>query len=134
MTVVDSSVVVDYLLGRPGAAFVAFERVLVEEGDVAAPDVLVFEVLAVLRRAVQRGELEGRRAEAAIEDLGDLPLLLYPALTLRRRAWELRENCTIGDGLFAALAQLLDEPLMTVDRRLAAAARAHAGVTVVEPI
>jgi len=45
----------------------------------------------------------------------------------------LRDNCTIGDGLFAALAQLLEEQLMTVDRRLAAAARDHAGVAVVEP-
>lgn len=133
MTVVDSSVVVDYLLGRAGSAE-AVERVLVEEGDVAAPDVLVFEVLAVLRRSVQRGELAADRAEAAIGDLGDMQLLLYPALTLRERAWRLRENCTIGDGLFAALAELLDEPLMTVDRRLAAAARDHAGVTVVEPV
>jgi predicted nucleic acid-binding protein len=131
MTVVDSSVV-DYLLGH-GPAAGAVARALTDEGDLAAPDVLVFEVLAVLRRAVLRGELTAARAAAAVDDLGDLPLLLYPALTLRRRAWELRNNCTIGDGLFVALAQLLEEPLMTVDRRLAAAARDHAGVTVVAP-
>lgn len=130
MTVLDSSVVVDYLLGSGAAAQV--QQVFSEESEAAAPDVLVFEVLAVLRRDVQRGDLTAARARGAVEDLGDLPLLLYPALTLRERAWELRENLTIGDGLFAALAEQLGEPLLTKDRRLAAGARRQAGIEVVE--
>lgn len=131
MTVVDTSAVVDYLLGDGIAA--AVQRLLEAEGAVEAPDVLVFEVLAVLRRDVQRGHLTAARARGAVEDLGDLPLQLYPALALRERAWELRENLTIADGLFAALAAQLGEPLLTKDRGLAAAARDHAGVELVEP-
>lgn len=130
MTVLDSSVVIDYLVGTGVAARV--QAVFAEEGEAAAPDVLVFEVLAVLRRHVQQRTLTAARARGAVEDLGDLPLLLYPALTLRERAWELREDLTIGDGLFAALAEQLGEPLLTKDRRLAAGARRHAGIEVVE--
>ncbi len=48
----------------------------------------------------------------------------------RRRSAHAAE---LDPGTFA-LAELLDERLMTVDRRLAAAARDHAGVTVVEPV
>lgn len=130
MTVLDSSVVVDYLVGTGVAARV--QAVFSAEGEAAAPDVLVFEVLAVLRRHVQQRTLTAARARGAVEDFGDLPLLLYPALTLRERAWELRDNLTIADGLFAALAEQLDEPLLTKDRGLAAAARHHAGIEVVE--
>jgi predicted nucleic acid-binding protein len=130
VTVLDTSAVVDYLLGDGVAADV--QRLFERERVAAAPDVLVFEVLAVLRRGVQRGELTAARARGAVEDLGDLPLQLFPALALRARAWELRENLTIADGLFAALAEQLGEPLLTKDSGLAASARDHAGVEIVD--
>lgn len=130
MTVVDSSAVVDYLLGIGAEREV---RRLVTSGELlAAPDVIVFEVLAVVRRHAQRGTLAPERARSAVDDLGDLPLELFPSLALRGRAWELRENLTIGDGLFAALAEQLGEPLMTKDSRLAATARDQLGVTVLD--
>lgn len=130
MTVLDTSAVVDYLLGSGAAKQV--RELLVQGGQAAAPDVLVFEVLAVLRRQVQRGGLSAERAAGAISDLGDLPIELFPALALRARAWELRDNLTIGDALFAALAEQLGEPLATKDTGLAAAARQQTGVTVLE--
>lgn len=130
MTVLDSSVVVDYLLGRGVAEQV--RELLRREGTAAAPDVVVFEVLAVLRRQVQRGGLSAERAAGAVADLGDLSIDLFPALALRARAWELRDNLTIGDALFAALAEQLGEPLATKDRRLAAGARRQTDVTVLE--
>jgi predicted nucleic acid-binding protein len=130
VTVVDSSAVVDYLLGIGAEREV---RRLVTSGELlAAPDVIVFEVLAVVRRHAQRGTLAPERARSAVDDLGDLPLELFPSLALRGRAWELRENLTIGDGLFAALAEQLGEPLMTKDSRLAATARDQLGVTVLD--
>lgn len=130
MTVVDSSAIVDYLLQQDAAAYV---QELIASGELlAAPDVLTFEVLAALRRHVLRGSLSAERAQGAVQDLGDLPVELFPALLLRGRAWELRSNLAIGDGLFAALAEQLGEPLITKDRGLAVAARLHAGVEVVE--
>ncbi len=130
MTVLDTSVVIDFLLGDGVAAEV--EELLVGEGAAAAPDLLVFEVLAVLRRAVLRQKLDPARAQGAIDDLGDLPIELFATLPLRRRAWELRENLTAADALFVALAEHLDEPLATSDRGLASAAREHARVETLE--
>lgn len=128
MTVLDTSLVVDFLLGSGEAD--AVERVLGEEGTALAPDILVFEVLAVLRRAVARDALPSGRARGAVEDLAELDVDLFPSLVLSGRAWELRENLTIADGLFVALAEATGQVLMTKDAGMAAAARRHTGVDV----
>lgn len=130
MTVLDSSAVIDFLLGDGVADEV--EELLTRERVAAAPDLLVFEVLAVLRRHAQHGLIAGERARAAIEDLGDLAVDLYATLPLRDRVWELRENLTAADAIFVALAERLGEPLATKDRALASAARRHAGIETIE--
>ena len=130
MTAIDTSPVVDFLLGSGAADQV--QDLLERERSVAAPDLLVFEVLAVLRRDAARGLITDERARGAIEDLGDFPVELFPTLPLRVRAWELRNNLTAADGIFVALAERLGEPLATKDRGLAAAARRHARIDVLE--
>ena len=120
MTVVDTGGIIDYLLGWDAADDV--ERLLDEERELHAPDVLVFEVLSALRRQVQRGLLAGDRATGAVRDLDDLPLLLHASAGLRMRAWALRDSFTIGDGLFIALAESLGEPLATTDGPMVGAA------------
>lgn len=122
MTVLDTSAVIDFLLADGVAADVG---ALLRSGPAAAPDVLIFEVMAVLRRDVGRGTLTPDRARGAIEDLGDLPVELFASLPFRERAWELRENLTVADALFVALAERLGEPLATKDRGLERAARTH---------
>ena len=129
MTVIDTSAVVDFLVGEEAAGDVG--RLFVDERTLAAPDVMVFEVLAVLRRLVRRGSIAPQRATGAIEDLGDLPIDLFPSLQLRQRAWDLRDNFTAADALFVALAERLGEPLATKDRSLISAAREHAGILTV---
>lgn len=123
MTVIDSSAAVDFLLGTGVAGEV--EGLIEAEGELAAPDLLVFEVVAVLRRLALRGRLPDVRAAGALEDLGDLPVELLPSLPLRRRAWELRRNLTVADALFVALAEQLGEPLATKDAALASSAATH---------
>jgi predicted nucleic acid-binding protein len=130
VTVLDTSVVIDFLLGDGVAADV--QDLLTREGTAAAPDLLVFEVLAVLRRDVSRHMLDPERARGAIEDLGDLPIELFGTLPLRQRAWELRENLTAADAIFAALAEHLGERLATKDRGLASAAGVHARIETLE--
>lgn len=130
MTVIDTSAVVDFLLGVGVARDV--EALISAEDELAAPDLLVFEVLAVLRRETRRGEVAEERAHAAIRDLGDLPIRLFPSLVLRERAWSLRENLTAADGLFVALAEQLGEPLATKDGGLCAEAPKHATVEVLQ--
>jgi predicted nucleic acid-binding protein len=129
VTVLDTSAAIDYLLGDGAAPQV--QALLAEAGPAAAPDLLVFEVLAVLRRLVARGELSESRALGALDDLGDLAVDLFPTLPLRRRAFDLRQNLTAADALFVALAEVLDEGLATKDRALASAAREHVGIDVV---
>ena len=128
MTVLDTSAAIDYLIGADVAKQVT--GILASEGEVAAPDLIVLEVLAALRRETLRGFLAEERATGALNDLADLSIELFPCLPLRKRAWELRENFTAADALFVALAEQLDEPLATKDGPLAAAARKHTSLVV----
>lgn len=128
MTVLDTSGVIDYLLGVGVAEEV--QELIRQEGELAAPDVLVFEVLAVLRREGLRGAIGDDRAAGAVSDLGELPIQLFPSLPLRERVWGLRSNLTAADALFVALAESLREPLATKDRALAGEAAKHASLTV----
>ncbi len=129
MTVIDTSGVVDFLLGSGVAAEV--EVFLNAETELAAPDVLIFEVLAVLRREALGSRIAASRAAAAVSDLGDMGIELFPALALRERAWQLRHNLTAADALFVALAEELGEPLATKDSALATAASEHGDVQVI---
>lgn len=128
MTVLDTSAVIDYLLADGVAGDV--RALLADAAPAAAPDLLVFEVLAVLRRDVGRGALSVDRALGAVDDLGDVAVELFPSLSLRRRAFDLRHNLTVADALFLALAEALEEPLATKDAGLAAAAREQTTVDV----
>jgi predicted nucleic acid-binding protein len=130
VTVIDTSGVVDFLLGVGVAKQV--ETLMLHEGELAAPDLLVFEVLAVLRRETFRGTFAENRAAGAVEDLGDLSIELFPSLPLRQRAWTLRDNLTAADALYVALAEQLDEPLATKDGAFAAEVAKHATLTVLE--
>jgi len=130
VTVLDTSGVVDFLVGDQSHAEVAL--LFRQEGTVAVPDLLVFEVVAVLRRQAQQQGMNSQRATSAIADLGDLPLEIFPALPLRARVWELRDNFTAADAFFVALAERLDEPLATKDRHLATAARTQTGIQIIE--
>lgn len=125
---IDTSAVVDFLLGEGAASEV--EALIAREGELAAPDVLVFEVLAVLRRLALRRDLSEARAAGALRDFGDLSVELFPSLPQVGRAWQLRHNLTAADALFLALAEALGEPLATVDSALASAATDHAAIEV----
>ena len=87
----------------------------------AAPDVLRVEVLSLLRRQARLGELDAAHVAAAVDDLLDLELDVYPTGPLLRRAWELRDNVTAYDACYVALAEALDCALLTADARLSRA-------------
>jgi predicted nucleic acid-binding protein len=86
--------------------------------SLAAPELVDLEVVSVLRKQLAIGALDGRRAGLALTDLADLPLRRVPHLPLLARCWQLRDNLTVYDAAYVALAEVLDAPLVTADSRL----------------
>ena len=130
MIVVDASALLEALLRTPVSR--AVEKWLFDAGHTLhAPHLLDVEVAQVIRRYAMAGEIKIERGRAALADLADLPLERYPHDLLLPRVWELRNNLTAYDAAYVALAEALDAPLVTRDRRLAAAAGHHARVEVV---
>jgi predicted nucleic acid-binding protein len=75
----------------------------------------------VLRRYALSGTIEEVRGREAIEDLADLPIERLAHEPLMKRAWALRASLTAYDAMYVVLAEGLGAPLLTRDRRLAAA-------------
>jgi predicted nucleic acid-binding protein len=86
---------------------------------IGAPDLLRVEVTSVLRRHLQTGQLTIDQASAAMTDLTDFPLRVFPTAPLLNRVWQLRDNLSPYDACYVALADVLGVPLLTADRRLA---------------
>jgi predicted nucleic acid-binding protein len=65
--------------------------------------------------------LSKERAQRVREDVVALHIRRYPHEPLTDRVWELRDVLTPSDGMFVALAEVLEMPLVTCDPHLAAA-------------
>src|SRR4029078_1910357 len=123
VTVVDASALLDVLLDAPGAD--AAEARLFQGSALHAPHLIDAEITQALRRHWLTGRLDEQRGREALIDLTDFPIRRYPHTALLPRVWELRDNLTAYDAVYVALAEALDAPLVTRDRRLAAAAKRH---------
>ena len=130
MIVLDASAAVDLIAAdAPSAGLV--DRVLAA-GELHAPHLIDVEIAQALRRLAAAGALSGDRATDALRDAALLPVRRYPHLALVERAWELRHSLGVYDGVYVALAELLEAPLVTCDGRLARAS-GHAAVVEVFP-
>ena len=118
MLVVDASAIVDLVLDMPPHAASIARRLRVQR-FLAAPHLLDAEVAAALRKRVLQGKLPSADALTAVEDLSALPIDRFPHGALLARALELRDNASLYDALYLALAEALEAPLLTRDRRLA---------------
>ena len=96
MIVVDASVLVNAIADDAADGGLA-RAALRAGGEVAAPDLVDVETVAVFRRRWLAGALSARRFSAAVEDLEALTMTRYPALPLIRRAYELRANVSAYD-------------------------------------
>lgn len=130
MIVLDASVVLEVLLRMP-AGVALEERLFSTEETLHAPHLLDVEVAQVLRRYALADEVDVERCSAALDDLAGLALTRYPHDFLMQRVWELRGNLSAYDAVYVALAEALDAPLLTRDRRLANAPGHGARIEVV---
>ena len=132
MIVVDAGVVAN-AVGDDGADGRQARVLLGGAGDLAAPDLVDVETLAVLRRRWLAGTLTARRFSVAIEDLQALPIDRHATLPLLRRAYALRANVSAYDAVYVALAEAFACELVTIDGRLARAAGPRCPIRVLVP-
>jgi predicted nucleic acid-binding protein len=108
-------------------------RARLRREHVALPELADLEVASVLRRQLAAGALDARRAGLALDDLAALPARRAPHRPLLPRCWELRDNLTIYDAAYVALAEAMHATLLTADRRLARAPGLRCPIEILQP-
>ena len=121
---VDASAIVEYILQTDHSGEI--DRVVqAAEIDLHAPALCDVEVAAALRRSLLTGRLTATRAEDALEDYLDLPLIRHGHQALLGRMLKLRSNFSAYDAAYVALAEQLKGELLTADGGLARSVRRH---------
>ena len=125
-TVVDASVLVAALVdtGREGS----WAESVIADDALAGPELVLAEATNILRRLELAGHLPRPDAESAHERMLRLDVVLFSFAPFARRVWALRENLTCYDAWYVALAEALECPLATLDRRLSRADGPACGV------
>ena len=119
MVVADASAMVAMLTDTGPRGVWASERLADE--TLAGPEMLLAESSNVLRLLEQSGDVSRADIAEAHRDLMRRDLQLHPFAPFAARVWELRHNLTAYDAWYVAVAESLDCPLVTLDRRLARA-------------
>jgi predicted nucleic acid-binding protein len=112
IVVVDASAIVDALIGVEGI----LQRL--RNSELHAPVSVDAEFLHAMRRRLFARFIAPREADAVIETFQSIPIARHPVAHLVDRMWSLRDNITAYDAGYVALAESLDVPLLTRDRRL----------------
>lgn len=116
--VVDASVVIKWFVPEVHAE--AARRLLREDVELFAPDLLRAEVGNVLWKKRRSGEIDEATGRAILADLRRFPVQIVDSDTFLEAAWELavRLDRSFYDSLYLALAHSLGYPLVTADLRL----------------
>ena len=102
------------------------DAVIRDEHELLAPTLLRSQVLSLLFQAVQRGELTVPEAENAIGYVRRLRLRLLGDRVLQSVAWDVADELgwpDTYDAEYVALTRLQADALVTLDERLAQAAK-----------
>ena len=103
--------------GREGA----WAEEIIASGSLHAPELARVEASNVLRRLELAKHIATSEANAVHEDLMRLNLELFPFDPFAERVWQLRNTATSYDAWYVAVAEALNLPLATLDKRLARA-------------
>ena len=120
MTVVADASVLAAALVDTGAEGRWAESVIAG-GSLVAPELVLVETSNVLRRLERAEHISSLEATTAHRDLMRLELELFPFGPFAQRIWALRSNLTSYDAWYVAVAEALDCPLATLDRKLSRA-------------
>ena len=129
MIVIDASTVVAALLDAGPAGEGA--REVMYDDEAHAPHLLDVEVLSAVRRLVLGNRLTSAAARDAVGAVRELAIVRHGHDLLLERALELRDSVTAYDGVYVALAEILEATLVTGDRRLSRAPGLRCPVSVV---
>lgn len=122
MAVVDASIVVRLLQNRGGDA--PLRDWFAQHRHVHAPALIDAEVASAARGLLSSevpAKITSARAAQLLDDFAGLSLVRYPLQPHHRRVLALCDNFTAYDAFYIALAESLDMPLFTDDRKYAKA-------------
>jgi predicted nucleic acid-binding protein len=122
--VADASAIVEYLLGTETAVPIA-GVVEDEDTDVHVPALCDVEVASAIRRALLTRRMTVERAEQAVEDYLDLPLVRHGHERLMGPVLQRRANFSAYDATYVTLAEALSADLLSADVRLLRATGRH---------
>ena len=126
--VVDASFVMA-LLSSSDDPITSWANDLIDGANLVAPHLMPVEVTSALRSAERREVLTPQQAALIHQDLVDLGVELYPFEPFASRVWALRLAASAYDAWYLALAERLEAPLVTLDRRLTRTADARCDFT-----
>jgi predicted nucleic acid-binding protein len=114
--VVDTSAMVEFLLARDETGFRAREAIAAA-GQVFVPYAIDLECTSAFRGLVLGRKVSAADAAESFETLDQMNLLRMDHAPFMRRVWELRDNMWPYDAIFVAMAESLEIPLVTVDKK-----------------
>ena len=116
MIVIDASLALELFLVTPASEGIR-ERLDLAGREMVAPEVFDLEILQTIRRLCRTKQITETRAAAALDVFRHAPIDRYSHGLLHKRIWALRDNLTAYDAAYFALAELLDAPLWTRDKK-----------------
>lgn len=105
---------------------------LARDAHWAAPDHVIVEAFSAIRGLDRGSKITPTLARDAVDALNTAVIDGIDVRPLLPRMWQLRSNLSAYDAAYVAVAELLDCPLVTADRRLHAAPGSRCEIRVVE--
>ncbi|EST27309.1 type II toxin-antitoxin system VapC family toxin [Streptomyces roseochromogenus] len=117
MIVLDCSALVPALTSRTAGAHLLRGRIA-QASTVFSPTLLDYEIQSALLGMERGGKLTANQVSKAIDDYRLLPLTRHETLPFFDRIRALRQNLSVYDAQYVALAEALGIPLVTCDARI----------------